>query len=66
MTWALLDRSNHFFYLFYFMFVLYKKKINESNDIIFKMMLPYNFINKSVFKYLRKIVHFFATTTVAL
>jgi len=30
------------------------------------MILPYNFINKSVFEYLREIDHFFATTTVAL
>jgi len=46
------------------MFVLYKK-INKSNDIILKMILPYNFINEFVFKYLRKIDHFFAVTTVA-
>jgi len=57
MTYVLLGRPNHFFYLFYFMFVL-QKKINENNDIIFKMILPYNFINKSVFKYLKEIDHF--------
>jgi len=35
-------------------------------DTIFKMILPYNFINKSVFEYLREIDHFFVATTVVL
>jgi len=30
------------------------------------MILPHNFINESVFEYLREVDHFFAATTVTL
>jgi len=64
MTCALLGRPNKFLLSALFCVRFVQKKIDESNDIIFKMILLYNFINKFVFKYLRKIDHFFTITTI--
>jgi len=59
MTCTLLHRPNYFFYLFSFYVRFVQKKNYESNNIIFKMIISYNFINESVLEYLKEIDHFF-------